>query len=300
MPYARRMPAEIAVLEVIAEPTRRRILDAVRDGERSVSELVEQVGMHQPGVSRHLKVLRDAGLVEVRRDAQRRMYRLRPEPLMELDAWLEPYRAEWTGAARFARAAPATHRHTDPPECKGTPMSDLPASPTTARWSAPPMAASSDSNATSPIRSAMSGTPSPNPARLADWWLPFDADITVDLREGGQMVFAGTGDEPVAMTCTILRVEPPMLLEHTHADRRLVHAVGARAGRHRLRAAAQPLRDRHRRRDRQLLRRRTARARSPGSHRASPAVLSPGTGMASPRRRRTTPASASHPPVDAS
>ena len=88
--------AETTVLEVIAEPTRRRILDAVRGGERSVGELVEQVGMHQPGVSRHLRVLRDAGLVEVRRDAQRRLYRLRPEPLMELDAWLEPYRAEWT------------------------------------------------------------------------------------------------------------------------------------------------------------------------------------------------------------
>ena len=89
------MPADLPVLEVIAEPTRRRILDAVRDGERSVGELVEQVGMHQPGVSRHLKVLREAGLVEVRRDAQRRLYRLRPEPLMELDSWLEPYRAEW-------------------------------------------------------------------------------------------------------------------------------------------------------------------------------------------------------------
>ena len=110
--------SRLAVLEVIAEPTRRRILDAVRDGERSVNELVEQVGMHQPGVSRHLKVLRDAGLVEVRRDAQRRLYRLRPEPLMELDAWLEPYRAEWAGAARFARAAPATHRRTDPPSSK--------------------------------------------------------------------------------------------------------------------------------------------------------------------------------------
>ena len=91
------VPAEMAVLEVIAEPTRRQILDAVRDGERSVGELVEKVGMHQPGVSRHLKVLRDAGLVEVRRDAQRRLYRLRAEPLMELDAWLEPYRAEWAG-----------------------------------------------------------------------------------------------------------------------------------------------------------------------------------------------------------
>jgi DNA-binding transcriptional ArsR family regulator len=90
------MPEGIGVLDVIAEPTRRRILDAVRVHERSVGELVEQVGMHQPGVSRHLKILRDAGLVEVRRDAQRRLYRLRPEPLMELDAWLEPYRADWT------------------------------------------------------------------------------------------------------------------------------------------------------------------------------------------------------------
>ena len=89
------MPADLTVLEVIAEPTRRRILDAVRDGERSVNELVAEVGMHQPGVSRHLKVLRDAGLVTVRRDAQRRLYRLRAEPLRELDAWLEPYRAEW-------------------------------------------------------------------------------------------------------------------------------------------------------------------------------------------------------------
>jgi DNA-binding transcriptional ArsR family regulator len=89
------VPAALDVLEVIVEPTRRRILDAVREGERSVSDLVEAVGMHQPGVSRHLKVLRDAGLVEVRRDAQRRLYRLRAEPLMELDAWLEPYRAEW-------------------------------------------------------------------------------------------------------------------------------------------------------------------------------------------------------------
>jgi DNA-binding transcriptional ArsR family regulator len=92
----RPVPSSLAVLDVIAEPTRRRILDVVREGERSVGELVDELGMHQPGVSRHLRVLRDAGLVEVRRDAQRRLYRLRPEPLMELDAWLEPYRAEWS------------------------------------------------------------------------------------------------------------------------------------------------------------------------------------------------------------
>ena len=91
------MPAAtLDVLEVIAEPTRRRILDAVREGERSVGELVEQVGMHQPGVSRHLKVLRDAGLVEVRRDAQRRLYRVRAEPLHSIDEWLAPYRAMWS------------------------------------------------------------------------------------------------------------------------------------------------------------------------------------------------------------
>ena len=91
------MPDDLAVLEVLAVPARRRILDAVREGERSVSELVDIVGMHQPGVSRHLRVLREAGLVEVRRDAQRRLYRLRAEPLRDLDEWLEPYRSELAG-----------------------------------------------------------------------------------------------------------------------------------------------------------------------------------------------------------
>jgi len=95
--YVQTVPRDLDVLHVIAEPTRRRILDEVRGGERSVTELVDAVGVHQPGVSRHLKVLRDAGLVEVRRDAQRRLYRLRAEPLRDLDEWLEPYRAELAG-----------------------------------------------------------------------------------------------------------------------------------------------------------------------------------------------------------
>ena len=62
-----------------------------------------------------------------------------------------------------------------------------------------------------------------NPKRLAEWWLPFDADITVELTEGGQMIFESRGDEPMTLTCTILRLEPPMLLEHTHpaADSRM-------------------------------------------------------------------------------
>ena len=94
--YAQEVAAELDVLHVIAEPTRRRILDHVRDRDRSVGELVRLTGMHQPGVSRHLRVLRDAGLVDVRVDAQRRIYHLRAEPLAELDAWLTPYRTHWS------------------------------------------------------------------------------------------------------------------------------------------------------------------------------------------------------------
>ncbi|MGA2527864.1 MAG: metalloregulator ArsR/SmtB family transcription factor [Acidimicrobiales bacterium] len=81
---------------VIAEPSRRRILDLLREKERSVGELVEDLALSQPGVSKHLRVLRDAGLVEVRVKAQRRLYQLRAEPLAEIDAWLNPYRRLWT------------------------------------------------------------------------------------------------------------------------------------------------------------------------------------------------------------
>ena len=79
-------------LGALAEPTRLRLLEELRQQEHSVGELVELVGMHQPGVSRHLAVLRSAGLVEVRQDGQRRWYRARFEPLSELDAWLELHR----------------------------------------------------------------------------------------------------------------------------------------------------------------------------------------------------------------
>ncbi len=84
-----------AIFEVIAEPRRRRILDLVRGGERSVGELVVALDMSQPAVSKHLRVLRDAGLVEARVAEQRRIYRLRPGPLREIDAWLAPYRQAW-------------------------------------------------------------------------------------------------------------------------------------------------------------------------------------------------------------
>ena len=81
--------------DVLAEPNRRRILDSLRDGERPVGELVQELRMSQPAVSKHLRALRDAGLVEVRPDAQRRYYRLQAGPLRELDAWIAPYRRFW-------------------------------------------------------------------------------------------------------------------------------------------------------------------------------------------------------------
>jgi DNA-binding transcriptional ArsR family regulator len=81
---------------VVAEPTRRRILDLLRDRARSVGELVDQLGLSQPGVSKHLRVLREAGLVRVRAEAQRRWYELETEPLQEIDSWLEPYRRLWS------------------------------------------------------------------------------------------------------------------------------------------------------------------------------------------------------------
>ncbi|HWE71275.1 MAG TPA: metalloregulator ArsR/SmtB family transcription factor [Acidimicrobiales bacterium] len=88
--------SSLSAIEVLGEPTRRQILDRLRDGERSVGELVDDMGVTQPTVSKHLRVLRDSGLVDVRVDAQRRLYRIRPEPLIELDAWLATYRALWT------------------------------------------------------------------------------------------------------------------------------------------------------------------------------------------------------------
>jgi DNA-binding transcriptional ArsR family regulator len=96
-----------STFDVLAEPMRRRILDLLRDDERPVGDLVARLGLSQPGVSKHLKVLREAGLVEVRREAQRRLYRVRPEPLVEIDEWLAPYRRRW------ASTLDALERHLD-------------------------------------------------------------------------------------------------------------------------------------------------------------------------------------------
>ena len=84
-----------ATFEVVAEESRRRILDLLVEEERPVGDLVDHLALSQPTVSKHLKVLRDAGLVEARTEAQRRIYRVRPEPLREIDEWLSPYRRRW-------------------------------------------------------------------------------------------------------------------------------------------------------------------------------------------------------------
>lgn len=83
------------MFDVLVEPNRRRILDLLRGGELSVGQLVDALDVSQPAVSKHLKVLRDAGVVDVRVDANRRVYRLRPEGLREVDDWITPYREMW-------------------------------------------------------------------------------------------------------------------------------------------------------------------------------------------------------------
>jgi len=94
-----------AIFEVLAEPSRRRILDLLRYSELPVGEIVDATALSQPAVSKHLRVLREAGLVDVRTEAQRRFYRVRAEPLRDIDEWLAPYRRMW------AQSLSALERH---------------------------------------------------------------------------------------------------------------------------------------------------------------------------------------------
>ena len=82
-------------LQVLSDPSRQAILELLREGEQPVGELVEHLDLSQPAVSKHLRVLKEAGLVEARPAGQQRLYRIRPEPLVELDQWLAPYRRLW-------------------------------------------------------------------------------------------------------------------------------------------------------------------------------------------------------------
>lgn len=88
---------QVDAFELLADPSRRRLVEALRGGEQAVTALVAGAGIHQSGVSRHLRILLDAGFVQVRADGPRRLYSLRPEPFHELDRWISRYRALWEG-----------------------------------------------------------------------------------------------------------------------------------------------------------------------------------------------------------
>ncbi len=100
---------------LVADPHRRAILDLLREHERPVGELVSELSLAQPAVSKHLRVLREAGFVRARIDAQRRVYRLDPRPLRELDAWLAPYRAMWNASLDALERELDTMTEEDPP-----------------------------------------------------------------------------------------------------------------------------------------------------------------------------------------
>ncbi len=100
--------------QTLADPTRRRVVEALIGGERQVNDLVGAVGIHQSGVSRHLRILHEAGFVTVRPDGQRRLYSLKPEPFREIDVWLQQYRQLWD--ARLDRFAAALEKRRTQPE----------------------------------------------------------------------------------------------------------------------------------------------------------------------------------------
>lgn len=106
--------------DVLAEPVRRRILDLLRERPRPVGELTEALGLSQPGTSKHLRVLREAGLVRVRAEAQRRFYELDPAPLAEIDAWLAPYRWMWADRLDDLERHLDTEQHRDTAENEET------------------------------------------------------------------------------------------------------------------------------------------------------------------------------------
>ncbi len=101
----------VDLFQALGDPTRRRIVEALRGGELPVGDMITTAGVHQSGVSRHLRILHEAGFVSMRADGQRRIYALRPEPFRELDAWLDGYRKLWGARLdRFGAALEAKEK----------------------------------------------------------------------------------------------------------------------------------------------------------------------------------------------
>jgi len=108
------MASQLNTFQILADPTRRRIVETLRHGEQQVNDLVARAGIHQSGVSRHLRILHEAGFVALRPDGQRRLYSLRPEPFRELDKWLAQYRKLWE--ARLDRQGDALEKKRKKPK----------------------------------------------------------------------------------------------------------------------------------------------------------------------------------------
>jgi DNA-binding transcriptional ArsR family regulator len=108
------MTTQLDAFQALADPTRRSIVEALRNGERQVNDIVDQAGIHQSGVSRHLHILHEAGFVSMRPDGQRRLYCLRPEPFRELDKWLAQYRSLWE--ARLDRLGDVLEKKREKPK----------------------------------------------------------------------------------------------------------------------------------------------------------------------------------------
>jgi len=109
------MVPQLDHFQALADPTRRSIVEALRYGERQVNDIVEQTSIHQSGVSRHLRILQEAGFVSVRPEGQRRLYRLRPEPFRELENWLAQYRNLWEARLDRLGAALEKQQSSGPP-----------------------------------------------------------------------------------------------------------------------------------------------------------------------------------------
>jgi DNA-binding transcriptional ArsR family regulator len=106
------------VFQTLADPTRRRIVEALREGEQQVADIVAKAGIHQSGVSRHLRILSESGFASMRPDGQRRLYALRPEPFRQLDAWLGDYRKLWAARLNRFEAALESQQRARSPKTK--------------------------------------------------------------------------------------------------------------------------------------------------------------------------------------
>ena len=180
---------------IVAEPNRRAILSLLLSSERSVGELERELRLSQPSVSKHLRVLREAGFVESRIEAQRRLYRLRPEPLMELDAWLVPFRRFWS------RHVDALEQHLDrmeaPPEKGRKDMSSreeyAPGAASGAEIEKTARSGRSFSSATSPTLLAKVWKALTDPEHLREW-APFDSDRNLGAIGTAKLIDGGSAE----------------------------------------------------------------------------------------------------------